>query len=50
MVSFTPRPLYPRIGGWVGPIEGLDAVEKRKISPCEESNPAVQTIILRHTD
>jgi hypothetical protein len=36
MVSFTPRPLYPResvpdthwIGGWVGPRAGLDDVEK----------------------
>jgi hypothetical protein len=38
VVSFTPRPLYPRgkshsthwIGGWVGPRAGLDDVEKRK--------------------
>jgi hypothetical protein len=37
MVSFTPRPLYPRerapgthwIGGWVNPRVGLDDVEKR---------------------
>jgi hypothetical protein len=28
------------VGGWVGPIAGLDAVEWRKISwPCWESNP-----------
>jgi hypothetical protein len=39
VVSFTPRPLYPRgkippgtlwIGGWVDPRAGLDDVEKRK--------------------
>jgi hypothetical protein len=38
VVSFTPRPFYPReevpftqcIGGWVGPRAGLDYVEKRK--------------------
>jgi hypothetical protein len=36
VVSFTPRPLYPRerasgthfIGGWVDPRAGLDDVEK----------------------
>jgi hypothetical protein len=48
MVSFTPRPLYPRnrargthwIRGWVGPRACLEAVKKRKIScPCRESNP-----------
>jgi hypothetical protein len=48
VVSFTPRPLYPRerapsthwIGGWVGPRAGLDAEVKRKIpSPCLESKP-----------
>jgi hypothetical protein len=39
VVSFTPRPLYPRegahgthwIGGWVGPTAILNAVVKRKI-------------------
>jgi hypothetical protein len=39
VVSFTPRPLYPRgrepgthwIGGWVGPRAVLDAAVKRKI-------------------
>jgi hypothetical protein len=38
VVSFTPRPLYPRgkspnihwIGGWIDPRAGLDNVEKRK--------------------
>jgi hypothetical protein len=38
VVSFTPRPLYPRgkgpgthlIGGWMDPRAGLDDVEKRK--------------------
>jgi hypothetical protein len=37
--SFTPRPIYPTerplgthwVGGWVGPIASLNAVEKRKI-------------------
>jgi hypothetical protein len=54
VVSFTLRPLYSRgnnskIGGWVGPRAGLDAVAKRKIlgphkvrnslsCPCWESN------------
>jgi hypothetical protein len=28
------------IGGWVGPRAGLKAVEKGKILPCRESNPA----------
>jgi hypothetical protein len=47
VVSFTPLPLYPpgndpldrRIGDWVGPRFGLDAVEKRKILHCRKSNP-----------
>jgi hypothetical protein len=48
MVSFMPLLLYPQklspdidwIGGWVGPIASLDAMEKRKISfPCQEPNP-----------
>jgi hypothetical protein len=38
VVSFTPRPFYPRekspgahwTGGWVDPRAGLDDVEKRK--------------------
>jgi hypothetical protein len=41
VISFTPRPLYPRrkspqyplnrrIGGWVGPRTGPDDAEKRK--------------------
>jgi hypothetical protein len=34
------------IGGWVGPSAGLDAVEKRKILPCRESNP----VALRYTE
>jgi hypothetical protein len=47
VVSFTPRPLYPReraprthwIGGWVGPRAVLETVIKRKIpSPRRESN------------
>jgi hypothetical protein len=48
MVSFTPRPLYPRerapgthwIRGWVGLRAGLNAMVCRKIpSPCPDSNP-----------
>jgi hypothetical protein len=48
MVSFTPRPLYPRRRthaahwkeGWVGRRAGLDAVSKRKISnPWRDWNP-----------
>jgi hypothetical protein len=27
VVSFTPRPLYLRIGGWVGPRVGVGIVE-----------------------
>jgi hypothetical protein len=41
VISFTPRPLYPRGespvthrgGGWVGPRTGLDDMEKRKFLP-----------------
>jgi hypothetical protein len=39
---FTPGERAPgthRIGGWVGPRVGLDAVEKRKVLHCRESNP-----------
>jgi hypothetical protein len=46
---FTPRESAPGtywIGGWVGPITVLDAVEKRKIpSPHPESNP--RTLIVQ---
>jgi hypothetical protein len=31
------------IGGWLGPRAGLDAVEKRKILHCRESNPGCPT-------
>jgi hypothetical protein len=27
------------VGGWVGPRDGLDAVEERNICSCQESNP-----------
>jgi hypothetical protein len=62
VVSFTPRPLYPRertpgthwIGGWVGPRAVLNAVVKRKIpSPRRESNPRtpiVQPVAQQYTD
>jgi hypothetical protein len=40
--ALLPGPRDPgtqRIGGWVGPRGGLDAIEKRKISySCQESN------------
>lgn len=46
MVYFTPgcfssREIAPSlhlIGSWVGPRDGLNAVERRKILPCWESN------------
>jgi len=53
VVSFTPLPLYlwgknhgtHRIGGWVGPRAGLDAVAKRKIpSPAENRTPTVPSV------
>jgi hypothetical protein len=62
VVSFTPRPLYPRerapgtdwIGGWVGPRAVLDAVVKRKIpSSLRELNlrtPIVQPVAQHYTD
>jgi hypothetical protein len=52
LVSFTPRPLYPRerapythwTRGWVGPRAGLDTVVKRKInSPYRDSNSQSST-------
>jgi hypothetical protein len=61
VVSFTPRPLYPKenapgthwIGGWVGPRAILDTVVKRNIpSPRRESNPRtpiVQPVAQRYT-
>jgi hypothetical protein len=42
VVSFTPRPLYSRGNRQSYPLDrrlSLDAVEKRKIVPCRESNP-----------
>jgi hypothetical protein len=39
---FVPGERAPRahwIGGWVGPTAELNAVEKRQILPCRESNP-----------
>jgi hypothetical protein len=38
---FTPAEVTPCThwtGGWVGPRIGVDAVEKRKMLPCQESN------------
>jgi hypothetical protein len=48
MVSFTPRPLYPRerapgthcIGGWVDPRAGLDNMEKGKPKYSEKTCPS----------
>jgi hypothetical protein len=34
------------IGGWVGPRAGLDAVEKRKILSCRETNRAAQPVAI----
>jgi hypothetical protein len=54
VVSFTPRPLYPRkrapdtywIGSWVGPRAGLDAVVKRKVpSPWTPDHPARSPVL-----
>jgi hypothetical protein len=42
VVRFTPRPPYPRdrrIGGWVDPRAGLDALEKINSCPRRESKP-----------
>jgi hypothetical protein len=47
MVSFTTLPLYPWetgtgthwIGGYVGPRDCLNAIEKEIPCPCSESNP-----------
>jgi hypothetical protein len=60
VVSFTPRPLYPRerapgthwIGGWVVPRAGLEVVAKKRIpSPRRELNsltPIVQPVASRY--
>jgi len=40
--SFTPGKEHPGnhwIGGWVGPVAGLDAVEKNKIASPRRSRP-----------
>jgi hypothetical protein len=62
VISFTPRPLYPRertsdtywIGHWVDPRAVLDVVVKRKIpSPQRESNPRtpiLQPVASHYTD
>jgi hypothetical protein len=60
VVSYTPRPLYPReratgtnwIGGWAGPRTGLDDV-KKKPRPYRDSNsdpPAIQPVTSSYTD
>jgi hypothetical protein len=49
----TPEEIAPGthwIGWLVGPKAGLDVVKKKKICPCWESNPAVQSLISRYTD
>jgi hypothetical protein len=46
---FTPGERAPNkhwTGGWVGPRVGLDAVEKRKIYHCLESNPGPSSPLL----
>ena len=55
VADFTLQPLYPlgnnysphRIGGWVGPIAGLDILEKKKICFCFWNlNPGPSTLQL----
>jgi hypothetical protein len=61
MVSFMPRPLYPReenhgtlwIEGWVGPTAGLNDMEKWKFYPHWDSNfdpLVVQPVASPYTD
>jgi hypothetical protein len=54
MVSFTPMPLYLGvsllIGGCVGLRTGLEAVEKRKILHCRESNSGLQPVARYYAD
>jgi hypothetical protein len=61
MVSFTPRPLYPRkrapgthsVGGWVDPRAGVGDMEKWKFLPHRDSNSdlsVVQPVASRYTD
>jgi hypothetical protein len=38
------------MGGWVGPKAGLDAVEMRKIFPCQKSNPGRPARTRRYAD
>jgi hypothetical protein len=55
VVSFTLQPLYPEgkypgthyIGGWVEPIAGLDAAEKRK---AKNKTPTIQHVARPYTD
>jgi hypothetical protein len=58
LVSFTPWPLDPReetlytpwVGGWIGPRDDLDAVEKRKICfPAENRIPIPRLSIPQHS-
>jgi hypothetical protein len=58
LVSFTPRPVYPReraysthwIGGWVGPRDGLEKIKFLTL-PDTNSDPSfVQLIASRNTD
>jgi hypothetical protein len=61
VVSFTPRPLYPKetvpgihlTGDWVDPKAGLDDVEKKKFLPYRNSNSdpsVVKLVASRYTD
>jgi hypothetical protein len=58
VVSFIPRPLYPRerapgnhwIGGWVGPRAVLNTAMVKRTIPSQESTPIVHTVAQRYTD
>jgi hypothetical protein len=46
VISFTPRPLYNHthwIGDWLGPIAGLDIVERKYLAFAENRTPSPQS-------
>jgi hypothetical protein len=47
LLHFTPE---ERAEGCRGPSVGLEAVEKRKILQCRESNPDIKSVARRYTD
>jgi hypothetical protein len=54
VVSFTPRPLYPRLpldGNLGGPLNRCGSYgEERNLAPAGNWTPAVQTVARRYTD